>query len=76
MKIPRLNSRHRTRQQGSATLVVLALLGFMMIFVTADLAAAHFLDLDLRRIEQRQLQRLHPVQPDKSPASSTSPAHE
>ncbi len=70
------------KQNGSAIVVVLALLGIMLLYVAANVRALHHLGRELKYVEQRQIQRLNPrvaptnTMPDATamaPASTTSP---
>jgi hypothetical protein len=74
MNIPHRLTKPR-HQAGSATIVVLALLSIMAIYVTVEFAAARHVDQNLQLIEQRQLQRLRLPQPKPAAALHDQPAH-
>lgn len=70
---PSLSKSPRARQ-GSAVVILLALLAIMVIYVSAEFAVAVNLDQQLKSVEKRQLQRLEHAQP-KIPAASNPERH-
>ena len=62
-------------RQGSATVVVLAMLAILMIVATADFTTARTLNGELKAIEKRQIQRINGTQPaaDKPPVTNSVP---
>jgi hypothetical protein len=52
--------RNRSRsQRGSATIVVLVILGIMMIFFATNLVTIKTLARELKLVEKKQVERLH-----------------
>ena len=65
-------------EQGSAVIVVLALLALMLIYVTANLRVLHYLGEDIKQVERRQIHRLQAPNPThtNSIAWTASPSSE
>lgn len=61
----RLSNRqsHRARNDGSAVVVMIALLGLMLVFVGANLKTLHFLKREIKLIDTRQVHRLERQHP-------------
>lgn len=57
----------RESEGGSATILVLALVAIMMVFLTANQLVLHNLKRELRLVEQKQLKRFQP--PPAKPAA-------
>lgn len=57
----------RESEGGSATILVLALVAIMMVFLTANQLVLHNLKRELRLLEQKQLKRFQP--PPAKPAA-------
>lgn len=56
-----LNSKPRTqRESGSATVLVLALVAIMMVFLTANQRVLYHLKREVRLVEQQQLKKFQP----------------
>lgn len=49
---------HRKREDGTAVIVVIALLSMILIFVAGNLRMLHLLRNDLKLVEQQQTNRL------------------
>lgn len=47
----------RRRDHGSAVVVIIVLLAIMLVYVLANLKALHYLNRELRLINQQQVQR-------------------
>jgi len=62
MKIFLSHSSKYGQQNGSAVFVFITLLAIMMILVTANSKALFSLDQDIKRVEQRQIERLNASQ--------------
>lgn len=58
------NPKH---QRGSATILVLALLAIMVVFLSANQIVLHNLKRDVRLVEQKQLKKFQP--PTARPAA-------
>jgi type II secretory pathway component PulK len=56
-------ARGRRDQRGMAVIVVIALIAILLIYISGNLRALHFLSRDLKQIEQKQLRRLRAVNP-------------
>ncbi len=61
-------SPSRRRQQGTAMIVVLALLAIILIYVADNLQTLHHLGRELKLLEQRQIRRLQ-----AAPETTNSP---
>jgi hypothetical protein len=61
----------RSRQAGSAVVVILLLLAIMLIYITANLKALHSLKRELKLIETRQVQHWTRLNALPAPASLT-----
>lgn len=48
----------RTNRSGMATIIVLAVLAIMLVYITANIRALNTLDKELKLVEQKQLKRL------------------
>lgn len=59
---------YRRRERGSATILVLALVAIMMVFLTANQLVLHNLKRELRLVEQKQLKKFQP--PAAKPAAA------
>ena len=59
--------RSRESESGSATILVLALVAIMMVFLTANQLVLHNLKRELRLMEQKQLKKFQP--PAAKPAA-------
>ena len=68
MKIQR--SSHRER--GMAVVVVLALISVLLVYVAANLRSLGLLDRELKRVEQKQIQRLDKATPGATNASAAA----
>jgi hypothetical protein len=62
----------RKRQDGVATVIMLILVALVLSFIVANIATLSALHNDVKRIEQRQLRRLHSVTPSASTNSPTA----
>ncbi|MBI5801777.1 MAG: hypothetical protein HZA92_13775 [Verrucomicrobia bacterium] len=60
---PELKTRNSKRKDGSATVLVLALLALMMVFLTANQLVLHNLKREVRLVEQKQLKKFQPAAP-------------
>lgn len=60
MKTPAQTNRERGF---FATILMVAILGIILIFVAANAKRLHQLDQELRLVEQRQISRHHPPAP-------------
>jgi hypothetical protein len=58
---------HPGGERGSATILVLALVAIMMVFLTANQRVLHSLKREVRLIEQQQLKKFQP--PPAKPAA-------
>ncbi len=63
----------RTRQRGMATVVILVLLGMVLTFIFANLAALAHLHGEIKLIERSQLRRLNHTSTNAVPISASSP---
>ena len=64
-----LQTSHRRKQNGSAVLVVIILLGVMLAFIASNTTNLNQLKRELNLIEQKQLKRVHVIEPaDINPA--------
>jgi hypothetical protein len=71
MRISRyLSSQSAGRQNGTAMIVVLALLAFILIYILANARTLHTLGRELRLLDQRQTQRLRSSTHARSSATS------
>lgn len=57
---PSITSRPRRNRDGSAVIVMLALLAVMVILIAANTAALNRLTQEVKGMEKRQTQRLDP----------------
>ena len=62
----------RLRERGSATVLVLALVGVMVIYVNNNQATLAALQRDLRHVEQQQLKKFQ-APPKATPAGKSLP---
>lgn len=51
-------SLSRRSNRGMATIIVLAVLAIMLVYITANIRALNTLDKELKLVEQKQLKRL------------------
>jgi hypothetical protein len=58
MKIPELSHPHSNRENGSAVIVMLALLALVVGFITANCQVLASLRGEMQLIEQKQIRRL------------------
>ena len=58
---PELKTRNSKRKDGSATILVLALLALMMVFLTANQLVLHNLKREVWLVEQKQLKKFLPA---------------
>jgi len=69
-----ISERRRRAQQGTAMIVVLALLALLLIYVLANIRTLSSLGRELKLLDQRQTQRLrnspHPIHPLTSETNS------
>ncbi len=49
------------RQQGSAVIVIMVLLGLMLLYVGANLKTLHFMTREIKLIEKHQVRRLETI---------------
>lgn len=64
MKLKRQSAVSSQRSaRGSATILVLALVAIMMVFLTANQLVLHNLKRELRLVEQKQLKKFQPPPP-------------
>jgi hypothetical protein len=61
------------KKDGSAVIVLLALLSIMVLYIFANLKTLNYLDRELKLVEKRQLQRLAHSQTN-APSASLSQA--
>jgi hypothetical protein len=67
-----LSLKNRRNEHGSAVAVVLAMLGIMLICVSANLVAIRSLDRELKLIEKRQMRRLGHDAPGQTASATNS----
>lgn len=67
---PEFRTRNPQREAGSATILVLALLALMAVFLTANQLVLHNLKREVRLVEQKQLKKFQPpaARPAEPPA--------
>jgi len=53
-------TRNSKRENGSATVLVFALLAIMVLYMNSNQLALHSLKRDLRAVEQKQLKKFQP----------------
>ena len=63
----KLGTRNPKRERGSATILVLALVAIMLVFLTANQRVLHNLKREVRLVEQQQLKKFQP--PVEKPAT-------
>lgn len=56
----KLETRNSKRENGSATILVFALLAIMVLYLNSNQLALHSLKRDLRAVEQKQLKKFQP----------------
>jgi len=66
MKTFILPATHRRRQEGSAVIMVLAMLAIMLICVGVNTVAVTNLRRELKLLEKKQVQRLQPAAANQS----------
>ena len=70
-----LNKQRRSREQGMAVIVVIAILFIILVFVAGNLRALHLLRNDLRLVETQQTNRLaHTSVAGNAPPATVPPA--
>lgn len=65
-------AKTKARRQGSAVIVVIALLSLLLLYVAYNLRTLHLLGQELRLIERQQLRRLAAVNANTNAVAVTN----